>query len=91
MNMDDQTNNLDENLADLRNLSYEEALKELEQTVNSLESGDISLEASMALFRRGMALTEICAGKLREIERQITELIEKSDGGFEEKPFGEDG
>ncbi len=36
MNMDDQTNNLDENLADLRNLSYEEALKELEQTVNSL-------------------------------------------------------
>ena len=52
MNMDDQTNNLDENSADLRNLSYEEALKELEQTVNSLESGDISLEASMALFRR---------------------------------------
>lgn len=90
MNMDDQTNNLDENLADLRNLSYEEALKELEQTVNSLESGDISLEASMALFRRGMALTEICAGKLREIERQITELIEKSDGSIEEKPFGED-
>lgn len=77
-------------LEDLKALAYEDAMKLLEQTVASLESGDISLDDSMILFRRGMALTEICAGKLSEIERQITQLIEKPDGTLEEKPFGED-
>lgn len=77
-------------LEDLTGLTYEDAMKMLEKTVSSLESGDISLDESMVLFRKGMALTEICSGKLSEIERQITQLIEKPDGTIEEKPFGED-
>ncbi len=75
---------------ELTGLSYEEAVKMLEQTVARLESGDISLDESMTLFRKGMTLSEICAGKLAEIEKQITQLIEKQDGSIEEKPFGEE-
>ena len=74
---------------ELSSLSYEAAVQMLEQTVTRLESGDISLEESMALFRQGMTLSEICAGKLAEIEKQITQLIEKSDGTIEEKEFAE--
>lgn len=74
---------------ELAGLTYEAAVQMLEQTVTRLESGDISLEESMALFRQGMALSEICAGKLAEIEKQITQLIEKSDGTIEEKEFAE--
>jgi exodeoxyribonuclease VII small subunit len=74
----------------IRLLTYEEAIINLEQIVGRLESGDISLDESMALFRRGMALSEICAGHLAAIEKQISQLIEKPDGQLEEKPFGED-
>jgi exodeoxyribonuclease VII small subunit len=73
----------------LRALPYEAAIQELERVVARLESGDISLDESMLLFRRGMALSELCAGKLAAIEKQITQLIEKADGQIEEKPFGE--
>jgi len=75
---------------DLASLTYEEAIQALEQVVGRLESGEISLDESMALFRQGIALSELCAGKLAAIEKQITQLIEKSDGQIEEKPFGED-
>jgi exodeoxyribonuclease VII small subunit len=75
---------------DLSGLSYEEAMQALEQVVNQLESGEIGLDESMALFRRGMALSEFCAGKLAAVEKQITQLIEKADGQIEEKPFGEE-
>jgi len=74
---------------ELIGLTYEAAVLMLEQTVTRLESGDISLDESMALFRKGMALSEICAGKLAEIEKQITQLIEKPDGTIEEKEFAE--
>jgi exodeoxyribonuclease VII small subunit len=74
----------------MQKLSYEEAIQNLEQVVSRLESGEISLDESMALFRRGMALSEICAGKLAAVEKQISQLIEKAGGQLEEKPFGEE-
>jgi exodeoxyribonuclease VII small subunit len=80
----------DEESMAMQQLSYEEAIQELEKVVARLESGEISLDESMALFKRGMSLSEICAGKLSAIEKQITQLLEKSSGELEEKPFGED-
>ena len=76
----------------LQDMSYEKALAALEQVVSRLESGDITLDESMALFQKGMALSKICADKLAAIEKQITQLIEKQDGSgqMDEKPFGED-
>jgi len=79
------TNNPDE----YANLTYEEAIKMLDQVVSRLESGEIGLDESMLLFRQGMALSQVCSGKLAEIEKQITQLIEKPDGQIEEKPFSE--
>ncbi len=83
--MDEQLYGHDE----LEKLSYEEAIGALEQIVSKLESGEISLDESMSLFKKGMALSQICAAKLTSIEKQITQLIEKPNGQIEEKPFGE--
>jgi exodeoxyribonuclease VII small subunit len=76
----------------MQNMSYEKALAALEQVVSRLESGDITLDESMSLFQKGMALSKICSDKLASIEKQITQLIEKQDGSgqMDEKPFGED-
>lgn len=87
---DDKTITFD--AASLQDMSYEKALTALEQVVSRLESGDITLDESMSLFQKGMALSKICADKLAAIEKQITQLIEKQDGSgqMDEKPFGEE-
>lgn len=68
---------------------YEELVRELEQIVRRLESGDITLDQSMALFARGIELTRRCQNQLDAIEKKITILIENPDGSLDERPFGD--
>ncbi|NLB44102.1 MAG: exodeoxyribonuclease VII small subunit [Clostridiaceae bacterium] len=75
---------------ELLSLTYEQALAALEAVVAKLESGDVTLDESMQLFRKGTLLSRICADRLAAIERQITQLLEKEDGSVEEKPFAND-
>lgn len=67
-------------------LSFEEAMERLEQIVSKLENGDVPLEAAIELFQEGMKLSQLCGGKLEQIERKIEVLIE-TEQGFETKPF----
>ena len=94
MNQINQANDvpLELNASDeaLKALTYEEALAALEAVVARLESGDVTLDESMQLFRKGTLLSRICADRLAAIERQITQLLEKEDGSVEEKPFAND-
>jgi exodeoxyribonuclease VII small subunit len=55
-------------------LSFEEALSELEQTVAQLESGDLSLEASLALFERGRRLFAHCDRLLDRAQLRVEQL-----------------
>lgn len=55
-------------------LSYEQALAELETIVTSLETDKLSLEASMALFERGQALSRHCVDLLDKAELRIKQL-----------------
>ncbi|MDD5580158.1 MAG: exodeoxyribonuclease VII small subunit [Methylobacter sp.] len=57
---------------------FEDSLKELEQLVNQLEQGDISLEESLKSFERGVTLTRICQKALQEAEQKVQILIEKN-------------
>ncbi len=84
----DQTNHAPDE--ELLALTYEQALAALEAVVAKLESGDVTLDESMQLFRKGTLLSRICADRLAAIERQITQLLEKEDGSVEEKPFAND-
>ncbi|MBK8814339.1 MAG: exodeoxyribonuclease VII small subunit [Methylococcaceae bacterium] len=58
--------------------SFEEALGELEQLVNRLERGDISLEESLDAFERGVNLTRFCQKALVDAEQKVQILIEKN-------------
>ena len=51
--------------------AFEEAMKELETLVESLEQGDQSLEESLQAFERGVALTRICQQALDEAEQKV--------------------
>ena len=62
----------------IENLSFEESLVELETIVQSLEHGDLNLEDSMALFERGLHLSQHNQEKLKGAEQQINILLEKN-------------
>ena len=60
-------------------LSFEEAMAELEKVVGALEKGDVALEQSTALYERGAALKDHCAGKLADAQAKV-ELIRAQEG-----------
>lgn len=60
-------------------MKFEEAMKQLEETVTKLESGDISLEESMELFEKGVGLSKTCQKLLTEAQLKVTKLIAESD------------
>jgi len=60
------------------NLSFEEALSELEDLVDRLEQGEISLEESLKSFERGIALTRNCQQALVKAEQKVSILSEKT-------------
>ena len=62
----------------LENLSFEESLSELDTIVQSLEQGDLSLENSMALFERGLNLSQLSQVKLQAAEQKVQILLEKN-------------
>ncbi len=55
-------------------LTYEQALAELENVVEALETGQPSLEESLVLFERGQSLAQRCAGLLDQAELRIQTL-----------------
>jgi len=66
-----------------KDLTFETALKELEEITRSLEDGKESLEKSMELYERGVLLKSFCEGKLKEAEGKWTILRKKGNGQVE--------
>jgi len=61
-------------------LSFEEAIKRLEEVVTELEQSTVTLEVSLALFTEGIELVQLCQAILNRAEERISVLIEKPDG-----------
>lgn len=60
-------------------LSYEEAIKRLEEIVARLESEDIPLEEALTGFKEGVRLSRYCREKLAEIEFQVEYLLKEEE------------
>jgi exodeoxyribonuclease VII small subunit len=67
-------------------LSFEEALAELEGVVARLESGDVPLEESIALYARGADLRRHCEDKLKAAEARVAEITQGPNGQVGTRP-----
>jgi exodeoxyribonuclease VII small subunit len=54
--------------------SYEDALGELERIVQAMESGQLSLDDTLAAYKRGNLLLQFCRNKLQAVEQQVQVL-----------------
>ncbi|MDH4133552.1 MAG: exodeoxyribonuclease VII small subunit [Gammaproteobacteria bacterium] len=68
---------------------FEAALAELETIVAKMESGEQSLEDSLASFQRGIELTRTCQQSLKEAEQRVEKLLAQN-GDVRVEPFRED-
>jgi exodeoxyribonuclease VII small subunit len=74
----------------IASLSFEAAMSELETIVRRLESGDVSLEESVALYERGHALRQHCEARLAAAQARIEQVSLGADGQpAGTAPFGE--
>ena len=62
-----------------KELTFEQSLKELENIVDLLESGDVDLEKSVELYEKGMTLKNNCETKLKKVEFQIKKIKLEND------------
>jgi exodeoxyribonuclease VII small subunit len=66
--------------SDIRAMSFEQALKELESIVDRLEKGDVELEASILIYERGEALKTHCEALLRKAEAKVEKIALDASG-----------
>ena len=60
--------------------SFETALKKLEEVVEKLESGEVSLDQSLKLFEQGISLVRQCSKRLDEVEGKVQVLVSDDRG-----------
>lgn len=76
---------------DIKNLSFEEALQELETIIRKMENGDVKLSDSVSLYERGIALKNHCEEVLKSAKLKIEKIqlkpMENGDTEFETVPF----
>lgn len=63
----------------MENMSFEESLKELEEIVEKLENGDVSLDNAIEEFNKAMQLIKTCDAKLNNAEEAIAKIVNEND------------
>lgn len=68
-------------------MTFETAMKRLEEVVKALENGETPLDQSLQLFEEGTALVRSCTEMLNNAEQMVLKLIQAKDGSVETVPF----
>ncbi len=76
-------------MAKEKNEKFEDKMKELEEIINELESGEIDLDTSIEKYTRAMKLVGECDEKLKSIEGQVNKIV-KEDGSLEDFHYEEE-
>lgn len=70
-----------------KNISFEEAITELEDITEKLEGGALSLDESIEAFEKAVKLVKLCNEKLDAAEQRVRILTEANDGTITDAPF----
>ena len=75
--------------ADIKKLSFEDALEQLEDIVSELETGQGKLDEAIKAYERGALLKRHCEAKLKEAQARIDKIVEAADGSLDTEPAGD--
>ncbi len=66
---------------------FEDSIGKLEEIVNKLETGDVTLDESLSLFEPGIKLSKSCQKMLDNAEKKVSALMANDDGEMEKQAF----
>ena len=69
-----------------KNIKFEDALQELEKQVEQLESGKLSLEESLEVYKYGIELSKVCMTKLEDVKKEVEKIVE-ADNSYTTEQF----
>lgn len=64
------------------NIQFEKSLARLEEIVEKLESGEVSLSDAIAMYEEGITLSKNCIKQLNEVETKLKKITAELDGTF---------
>jgi|GEM_PF-844561 len=73
----------------MEEISFEQALEELKEIVQTLERGEKPLDEALSLFEKGVSLVALCTKRLDEVERKVEALLRAEDGQLRTCPLEE--
>ncbi|MSP52426.1 MAG: exodeoxyribonuclease VII small subunit [Alphaproteobacteria bacterium] len=76
--------------AEIAIMSFEDTLEELEEIVQRLDSGKVSLDDSIAIYTRGTQLKRHCEAKLKAAKERVDKIVVGADGTIGTEPSGTD-
>ena len=76
-----------ENLENSEDISFEQAINELEYIVDKLEKEELKLDDSLDYFQRGVELYRYCYKKLNKVDGKIKKILQDDDGKILEFDF----
>ena len=71
----------------MKDMNFEEAMAKLDSEVKKLESGNMTLDESIAAYEEAIKLIRTCNEKLESAERRVRILTESADGSISDLPF----
>ncbi|QQS13273.1 MAG: exodeoxyribonuclease VII small subunit [Rhodospirillales bacterium] len=74
--------------ADIAKMSFEDALRELEEIVGKLEGGKVKLDDAISAYSRGAALRAHCEAKLAEAKAKVEKIVLAPGGAVSTEPAG---
>ncbi len=72
-------------------LTFEKAMKRLEEIVEDLENSDLDIDRSLKIFEEGVKLSRLCTKKLEEAEKKVELLVKGEKGEFTAELFSPPG
>lgn len=62
-------------MTEMNELSFEDAMEQLEKIVDKLEEGDVPLEQAITYYQEGMQLSKICSNKLKQVQEKMVHIM----------------
>ncbi|MFW6149122.1 MAG: exodeoxyribonuclease VII small subunit [Atribacterota bacterium] len=70
-----------------KEISFEDSLKKLEEIVEELEKGELSLDEALKLYEEGMEFSDKCMEKLNESKQKVEKITKEGNDKYHTEPF----
>ncbi len=71
----------------VKEISFEDSLKKLEEIVEELEKGELSLDEALKLYEEGMEFSDKCMEKLNESKQKVEKITKEGNNKYHTEPF----